>query len=65
MLFRKKARLLLNFRNLGKPTELEGIRVTSSGYYNIYYTLHKESVIVVCLWDGRRNPKDLVKILDK
>lgn len=49
--------------HLGKPTEFEEVRVTSLGHYNIYYTIHKEAVIIVCLWDSRRNPKDLLKIL--
>ncbi len=65
MAFRKKAQLVLNFKHIGRLTEFEAIRVTSSGHYNFYYTIHGESIIIVCLWDSRRNPNDLLKILKR
>lgn len=63
-MFREKVQLLSKFKYLGKPTEFEEVRVITSGHYSIYYTTHEESVIIVCIWDSRRNPKDLLKILD-
>ncbi len=47
--FRKKVQLLSEFQYLGKPTEIEAVRVSSTGHYYIYYTIQNDAIIIICL----------------
>ncbi|MDX1960543.1 MAG: type II toxin-antitoxin system RelE/ParE family toxin [Leptospiraceae bacterium] len=47
------------FIYIGKETEDEKARVYLSGNYSIFYEIAKEEIVILCLWDNRRNPDTL------
>ena len=57
------ARTLSTQSLIGKKTEHENIRVLAIGYYLMFYELSEKQVEVLIIWDGRRNPKQLIKLL--
>ncbi len=44
------------FNYIGKETEDEKTRVYLSGNYSIFYEIANEGIIILCVWDNRRNP---------
>ncbi|MHA4807581.1 type II toxin-antitoxin system RelE/ParE family toxin [Flavitalea flava] len=63
-LFRKKVSLLESEHYLGKPTDFENVRVSLVSHFSIFYKLDQDQIIIVGLWDNRRNPDDLLKNLE-
>ncbi len=62
-LFRKKAALLESEHYLGKPTDFADVRVSLVSHFSIFYKVYPAEIIIVGLWDNRRNPEDLSKNL--
>jgi plasmid stabilization system protein ParE len=46
-------------------TAFPDIRTSTLGYYNIFYKITTDELIVMAFWDNRRNPRLLYKILNK
>ena len=44
---------------IGRPTDIEGIRVIRVGEYLIFYEVMADAIVVHHVWDGRR---DLTKL---
>jgi toxin YoeB len=44
--------------NLGKQTEDKIHRVLIRNNYEIFYRVEPEAIIIVTLWDSRRNPEE-------
>jgi toxin YoeB len=44
---------------LGKPTATENVRITVCDSYLIIYEIHGNDIIILTIFDGRRNPKHL------
>lgn len=63
-LFRKKTALLQSEAYLGKPTDFENVRVSLVNNYSLFYKVDREVIIIVGIWDNRRNPEDLRKNLE-
>jgi plasmid stabilization system protein ParE len=42
---------------LGKNTEKESLRVLIRGTYEIFYRVDPDAIIVVAIWDSRRDPE--------
>ncbi len=42
--------------HLGKQTEKEHLRVLIRGMYEIFYRIEPDAIIVVAIWDSRRDP---------
>ena len=63
-LFKLKAALLQTGRYLGKPTDFKDVRVSLVSHFSIFYKVKGEEIIIVGLWDNRRNPDDLYKNLE-
>jgi plasmid stabilization system protein ParE len=63
-LFRIKAALLQSEHYLGKPTNFKDVRVSLVSHFSIFYKLNKNEIIIVGIWDNRRNPDDLYKNLE-
>jgi toxin YoeB len=61
LLFRRKIDLLGTQHYLGKPTDFPGVRATLVEYFTIFYKVKvtEEDIIIVGIWDNRRNPDDL------
>lgn len=63
-LFRKKVALLKSEHYQGKPTDFENIRVSLVNNFSLFYKINKNNIIIVGIWDNRRNPEDLHKNLE-
>lgn len=59
----KRIKALIRNPFLGKPTEYESVRALVTADYEIIYEIIKQDIIVVMIWDCRRNPEK--KIIDK
>lgn len=63
-LFRIKVALLQSGHYLGKPTDFNDVRVSLVNHFSIFYKVREEEIIIVGVWDNRRNPDDLHKNLE-
>jgi len=63
-LFRIKVALLQSGHYLGKPTDFKDVRVSLVSHFSIFYKVGDEIIIVVGIWDNRRNPDDLHRNLE-
>ncbi len=59
----KSVRLLSGNPFLGTITEYDSIRVLAKGDYQIIYEIFNQLILIVMIWDCRRNPKD--RVIDK
>ncbi len=44
----------------GKHTELDSVRALITGDYQIIYEIIEKTILVVMVWDCRRNPEDKI-----
>ncbi|MGN6340391.1 MAG: type II toxin-antitoxin system RelE/ParE family toxin [Ginsengibacter sp.] len=63
-LIRKKVRLIQSQHYLGKPTDIENVRVSLISHFSLFYKVNNQNIIIVGIWDNRRNPEDLHKNLE-
>lgn len=63
-LFRIKVALLQSGHYLGKPTDFKDVRVSLVNHFSIFYKVGAEEIIIVGMWDNRRNPDDLYRNLE-
>lgn len=59
-LFKHDLNLVCNFPLIGKPTNKPNIRIKIVKEYLLVYEIHTEKIVVLRVWDTRRNPKDLL-----
>ncbi len=64
VLFKKKINLLKSEVYLGKPTDFKNVRVSLVNHYSLFYKVEPEVIVIVGMWDNRRNPEDLRKNLE-
>jgi hypothetical protein len=57
--FTKQAELIGIFNHLGKPTDFKDVRVSFIGNFSLLYKIEIEEIVIVGIWDNRRNPDDL------
>ena len=55
--------LLSVYPEIGKPTDIENVRVKIVRDYLIIYENKKDRIEILTIWDGRRDPKKLDKLL--
>ena len=58
-LFRRKIELLASQEYIGKPTDFKDVRATLVSHFSIFYKTNRSEIIIVGIWDNRRNPDDL------
>ena len=63
-LIRKKVKLIQSEHYLGKPTDFENVRVSLISHFSLFYKVNKDNIIIVGIWDNRRNPEDLRKNIE-
>lgn len=57
--FRSALRIIARNSSIGRPTEMEQVRMKLVGDYQIYYTVKDRTIIVLSLWDGKQDPERL------
>ena len=64
-LFNKAIALIVNYSSIGRPSQIENIKIKIVKDYLIIYEDTPELIIILTICDGRRNPEDLEKIIKK
>jgi toxin YoeB len=59
----KSIKHIIRYPYLGKPTECEGVRALITGDYQIIYEVFDQLLLIIMIWDDRRNPED--KVIDQ
>ena len=44
---------------LGRETSAHNVRLLVKGMYSIFYELKENEIVILMVWDGRRNPDEL------
>jgi toxin YoeB len=57
--FQAATRKLLAHPFIGRPSDIEGVRVLAVGEYLLFYEVFADSIVVHHIWDGRRDLKKL------
>jgi toxin YoeB len=60
VLINKTIRLLVKNPFLGKQTDDPSIRAMITGDYQVIYELAEKSILIVMIWDCRRDPEDKI-----
>jgi len=63
-LFRKKVALLQSEHYLGKPTDFKDVRVSLVSHFSLFYKVSNDDIIIVGIWDNKRDPGALRKNLE-
>lgn len=61
--FKERTAYLSEYNYTGKVTDFKDVRVTLIAHFSIFYKIKTNEIIIVGLWDNRRNPDDLQKNL--
>lgn len=64
-LFTKAIALIANHSSIGRPSQIENIRIKIVKDYLIIYEDTPELIIILTIWDSRRNLEDLERIIKK
>jgi plasmid stabilization system protein ParE len=59
----RSIKLLIKNPFLGKKTEYDSVRALISGDYQIIYEIFDQMILIIMIWDCRRDPSD--KIIDQ
>lgn len=55
---------LVSFIYLGRPTNENNIRVLVKDHFKIFYKIRPLEIIILVIWDSRRNPIELKPFLN-
>lgn len=58
-LFIRAIKLISRYPLIGKPTDIENVRVKIVRDYLIFYSVGKTTIKVLTIWDSRQNPEEL------
>lgn len=59
-LFKVAIKLISEYPEIGKPTDVKDVRIKIVRDYLIIYEINgNEQIIILTLWDSRQNPKSL------
>ena len=59
----KSIKLLTKNPFLGTPTDYDSVRALITGDYQIIYEIFDQLILIIMIWDCRRNPED--KVIDQ
>jgi plasmid stabilization system protein ParE len=45
--------------NIGRNSDIENVKIKIIRDYLLFYEVHIDEIVVLCIWDGRRNPTKL------
>lgn len=58
--FKNATKLLSFYPNIGKETDVEGVREKIVKSYKIFYRHTHKSILILRIWDTRQDPKKLI-----
>ena len=60
LLFQRALHLVAAHPTLGKPTNKPKVRIKIVRDYSLIYEIREDSIVLLTIWDTRRNPDKLV-----
>ena len=63
-LLKRKVELIRSQNYVGKPTNYKDVRATLVHHFTLFYKVTEQEIIIVGIWDNRRNPDDLYKNIE-
>lgn len=63
-LFKEAIKLISHFPQIGRPTEIENIRIKIARDYLIVYEGTSTQIHILTIWDGRRDPEKFKRFID-
>lgn len=63
VLFNKSIDLIANHSSIGRPTQIKNVKIKVIKDYQLIYEDSPEFIIILTIWDSRRNPEELMKII--
>lgn len=64
-IFIKSINQLSNHPEIGSKTDFPGLRSKLIKNYFIFYKIEKETIFILLIWDSRRDPQQLNRLLKK
>jgi plasmid stabilization system protein ParE len=64
-LFKEAIHIIQEYPQIGKKTNLEGVRIKIVKDYLIIYELSDSFIYILTIWDSRQEPEKLDKIISK
>lgn len=58
-LFVEAIKIISVFPEIGKKTDMPGVRLKIVKDYLIFYEIEKDAVLILSIWDNRRDPEKL------
>jgi toxin YoeB len=59
----KSVKLISKNSKLGTKTDIDSVRALVTDNYQIIYEIFEKQILIIMIWDCRRNPED--KVIDK
>ena len=56
----RSIKLIGQYPLIGLKTEIDSVRALITGDYQIIYEIHDQLIIIVMIWDCRRDPEDTI-----
>lgn len=63
--FNERIDYLKEYPELGRETDFSGIRTTACGHFSIFYLNTPEVIVIIGLYDTRRDPEQIAKEIKK
>lgn len=57
---REAIQLIKRHPQIGRPTDIEGVRVKIIRDYLMFYEITDSNIYILTIWDNRQNPEDLI-----
>ena len=63
--FNERIDYLKEYPEIGKQTDMSDIRTTACGHHSIFYLNASDKIVIIGIYDTRRNPVEIVKDIIK
>ena len=64
-LFQESSKIISEYPEIGKPTNIENVRVKVIRDYLMVYEVRSDKIEILLIWDSRQDPSRLEKQLEK
>lgn len=58
-LFKEATHLLSKFPNIGRTSDIQGVRVKIVRDYLLFYEITESTIVILTIWDNRQNRQEL------
>lgn len=59
LLFKEAINLIIDYPEIGKPTDLDYVRAKIIRDYIMFYESNEDELFILSIWDTRQNPENL------